>query len=104
MATRDRIEDEVEKTLRSFDEDTTLKENPFLLARIKLARENRLYGGTRGFAPRIHLIQILALLILLINVITMFRYFEWNKESVLQEKLILALKEDFQIVQSQEPF
>ena len=104
MATKDRIENEVEKTLRAYDEDATLQENPFLFARIKLARENRLHGGASGFSGRIRLIQILALLILLINAITMFRYFEWNKESVLQEKLIVALKEDFQIVQSQEPF
>jgi hypothetical protein len=42
--------------------------------------------------------------ILLINAVTLVRYVEWNKTYTLRQELVLALKADFQIVQSQDPF
>jgi hypothetical protein len=42
--------------------------------------------------------------VLLINVITVVHYLDWSRNQNLHEKLVLSLKEDFQIVQVQDPF
>ena len=104
MIKKNQILDEVEKTLQSFDNDVILEENPFLLTRIKTERENRLHKRKKGFAFRISLSRVLMLLILLINIITLVYNYNRDTKQNLQESLVLELKEDFQIDQTEYNF
>jgi len=104
MTNKKQLLEEVDKTLRSFDNDIVLEENPYLMTRIQVERDRRRGQRPRGLHLRISLNQALMICILLINVITVVHYLDWNRNQNLHEKLVLALKEDFQIVQVQDPF
>jgi len=104
MIKKNQILDEVEKTLQSLDNDIILEENPFLLTRIMTERENRLHKPKKGFVFRISLSQVLMLLILLINIITLVYNYNRDTKQNLQESLVLELKEDFQIDQTEYNF
>jgi len=98
------ITDEVDKTLQSFDNDVTLAENPFLASRIKAERTSRLLKRNEGFLLRINLKVVVMALILLMNLITVVHYVDWNSAQHLHEKLVSELEHDFQIEQSQNAF
>ena len=104
MGKRDHILDEVEKTLRSFDDDPLLDENPFLLARIRAERERRLRQRREGVIPRINLKYAVVALVVVVNLVTVVHYFEWNSQHTLHEKLVSELKEDFHSDQSLNGF
>jgi hypothetical protein len=96
--------EEVEKTLHAFDNDTPLEANPFLVTRIQQLREKRRRTRPAGLRPHISFNQALVIGVLIINIVTVIHYLDWNKNHNLQDKLVLALKQDFQIDQSQDPF
>ncbi len=104
MEKRDHIAEEVEKTLRSFDTDPPLDANPFLLARVRAERERRLRKHHEGLVPRITLKYAVMLLVVVVHVVTLVHYFEWNSRHVLYEKLVSELKEDFHSDQSLNGF
>lgn len=104
MLRKEKILEEVEKTLQSFDEDIILEENPFLFTRIKTERESRASSRKKGLVFGFSLKQTLILLILLINLVTLIYNYELTRNENLREKLVLELKEDFQIDQSQSNF
>jgi hypothetical protein len=104
MAKKNQLSEEVEKTLQSFDNDIILENNPFLLTRLKAEREKRLHERKKGFALRISLNRVLMLLILLINIITLVYNYDKNTKQNLQKTLVLELKEDFQIDQTEYNF
>jgi len=104
MANKKQLLEEVDKTLRSFDDDVILEANPFLFTRIQIERDRRRQKQPTGGRLHLSLSQVLIFCLLLINVITVVHYLDWNKDQNLHDKLVLALKEDFQIVQSQDPF
>jgi hypothetical protein len=104
MAKKKQILDEVEKTLQSFDNDIILEANPFLLTRIKTERENSLNKRKKGFGLRISLSQVLMILILLINIITLVYNYNRDTKQNLEKSLVLELKEDFQIDQTEYNF
>lgn len=104
MADDNRISDEVDKTLASFDHDAALEGNPFLWTRIQRVRARRLQKRTGRFFVHVSLVKVAIAFVFLINAITVVHYFDWNKEYAMRQELILALKSDFQIVQSQDPF
>ena len=104
MVKKDQILDEVEKTLHAFDNDPLLEENPFLLTRIRAAREHRLRKRSSGVVLKVNLKYVIMVVIVLINVITVAHCYEWIGKHNLQEKLISDLKEDFPIDQSQNGF
>ncbi len=95
---------EVEKTLLSFDNDSVLEENPFLYTRIKAEKDIRNSRSKKNFALRFGFSQALVLLILLINIVTVVYYYERNAKQNMQDKLVLELRHDFQIEQSQSSF
>ena len=98
------IADEVEKTLRSFDNDVILEENSFLATRIKAEMNSRLLKRNEGFPVRVNLKYVIMALVLLINLITVVHYVDWNTTHNLHEKLVSELKEDFQIDQYHNGF
>jgi hypothetical protein len=100
----DRIADEVERTLHSFDNDGVLNENPFLASKILAVKESHLHERVAGSVLRIGLRYVVMLLILIVNVLTVVRYFEWYRKSDLQEQLVAGLREDLQIDQSQNSY
>jgi hypothetical protein len=104
MLREKKIIDEVEKTLDSYDEDPIFDANPFLLTRIKAARENRIHKVEKEFIPKINFNQILLILILLVNFITLFYNYSLSNKEDIKRKLVLELKEEFQIDQSQNNF
>ena len=102
---RDRhIADEVDKTLRALDDDIVLEENPFLVTRVLGGREGLPGKRFAGTGMRIAPGFVLIALILLMNVLTVVRYIEWNRASDLQEKLVAGLEEDLKIEQTQNSY
>jgi hypothetical protein len=104
MVNKNQILEEVEKTLKSFDNDILLEENPFLLTRIMAERESRLHKPKKRLASAISFTNVIMILILLINLVTVVYYYAWNSNQILQQKLVSQLKKDFQIDQSQNNF
>ncbi len=104
MLKEKQILEEVEKTLEAYDYDIVLKENPFLLTQLMAERESRRMKGKKTFAFKFSVNQILMILILLINLITLVYSYELKTKENLEEKLIMELKTDFQIDQSQNNF
>ena len=98
------IAEEVEQTLRAFDQDEPLEENPFLISRLKAVMNSRLPGRHEGFPARFNPKYVVMAVILLINLITVVHYLDWNSTRRLQEELVTELQEDFQIDQSQSGF
>jgi hypothetical protein len=104
MTKKQRALEEVEKTLQSFDDDPVLEVNPFLTTRIQAEMNRRRQTRPAGFRLHVSLSQALVLCVLLINIITVVHYLSWSKNQMLHDRLVSALKEDAQIVQSQDPF
>ena len=99
-----RVAEEVEKTLHAFDHDDILEENPFLVSRVKAEMNSRSVKRHEGFLLRMNVKYVVMVLILLVNLMTIVHYVEWNSTHNLHEKLISELQEDFQIDQSQSAF
>ncbi|MDR3593256.1 hypothetical protein [Clostridium sp.] len=104
MVNENKILEEVEKTLQSFDNDVVLEGNPFLLTRIKAAIGDRLHKRKKGFSFKVSFTKVIITLILLINAVTLVYYYDWNSQKTLQQKLVSELKTDFHIDQSQNNF
>jgi cytochrome c-type biogenesis protein CcmH/NrfG len=104
MENEEKIREEVEKTLRAFDDERILEPNPFLYARIKAEQESRSRRSSNGIPARISLNFVVVMIVFLVNLFTALYYFEGKKEQDLQEKLVSELKEDLQIDQSQNLF
>jgi hypothetical protein len=99
-----RIADEVDKTLRSFDNDVPLEGNPFLISRMKTETNSRLLKRTSRFPLRISLTYVVVLLIVIVNLVTVVRYLDWDNAQTLREKLVSELEADFQIEQLPNAF
>jgi hypothetical protein len=104
MKTEKEIQEEIEKTLRSFDGDRVLEANPFLLTQMKAKREDRSLGRNRGLAVHLNLRYAALALLISLNLFTALYYYEWNTKHNLQEQLVSELKEDLQVDQSQNIF
>jgi hypothetical protein len=102
MLKKNEILDEVEKTFQAFDNDIILEENPFLFTRLKTEIEYRLQKQKKSFATGWK--QAIILIVLLINIVTLVYYYEWNIKQNSQEKLVLELRADFRIEKSQNNF
>ncbi len=98
------IAEEVEKTLLSFDNDFILEENPFLLTRIEEERKKLSNGRKKGLQAILGLNQALLFAIIIINLVTMVYYFEWNAKHNTREKLVREMKADFQFEHSPSIF
>jgi hypothetical protein len=103
-ATEQRIAEEVDKTLRAFDHDDLLEENPFLVTRLKARVSSRSTKRHEGYFVRFNPKYVVVAFILVINLVTVVHYLDWNNTQHLHEKLVSQLQEDLQIDQSQNAF
>ena len=97
MRNRDQIREEVEKTLEAFDHDLPLGPNPFLYTRIQAERSDPAAGETRALFGHIRLRHLVMLGILLVNLITVIHYADWNSELTTQKALAAELETEFSI-------
>jgi hypothetical protein len=99
-----RIADEVDKTLRAFDDDATLKGNPFMAERVRAHLESRARERRRILTPGVAVRYAVVVLILAINAATVVFYLQWNGVHSLREQLVAELKADFNSDESNEAF
>lgn len=104
MVNKKQLYEEVEKILEAYDEDIILEANPFLLTRVKTVREQRSAARGSKTSFRLNFSRAFVLMLLIINVITIVYYLENNSKHNLQKKLVMQLKTDFQIDQTQNNF
>ncbi len=97
MRTDDRIREEVEKTLHAFDNDLPLEPNPFLFTRIRAQRGSQSDGRRRRYVRDIGLRWIVIFGFLLLNLITVAHYAEWNIRHARQQTLVSQLEKDFPV-------
>ncbi len=103
MSNDDRIREEVEKTLHAFDSDLPLEPNPFLFTRIQAGRKGQA-SGAQGFVRDVGLRWIIILGILLVNLITVAHYVDWNASRALHQALVTELEKDFPVNTSPDEY
>ncbi len=101
MLKREKIEEEVEKTLAAFDNDPVLQENPFLMTRIKQMGDSKKYSPSKEFSLKLRLNWVISILVILLNIATIFYYLKADSRANLESRLVKDLKQEFQIEQSQ---
>lgn len=101
MINKNKIAEEVDKTLASFDVDLNQEINPFLITRIRAARSQRMSETKKGLSFAFGLNQILIVFILLINMVTVLYYVDQSAKYSQREELVAELKAEYQIDQSQ---
>ncbi len=101
MIKKNKITEEVEKTLASFDDDIVQQINPFLITRIRAARSQRMSKAKKGLSMVFGLNQMLIIFILLINMVTVFYYVDRSAQYSQREELVSELEAEYHIDQSQ---
>lgn len=96
MKKEDKILEEVEKTLNSFDNDIILQPNPYLLTRIKAKRAENLRKQKTRYEFKIGFRQILIFLLIIGNFLTLVYFYETSTKQNLLENLVIELRSDFQ--------
>ncbi len=98
-----RILEEIEKTLRTLDDDGRLTANPFLYARLKALRQSQ--SAAHRFRPALRLgLQIAAMLLLLgVNLATVLSLRKTHAVDV-RDQVVAELKAELQVEQSQSNF
>ncbi len=96
------IAEEVEKTLRAFDNDPILADNPFLWTR-GTAERHRLYALKKGVPARYGM-SMAMLLMLMINLFTLAYYYSWSEKEHMNARLVSALKAEYQVEQTENTF
>ncbi len=97
MKNSDQIRGEVEKTLQAFDHDLPLKPNPFLFTRIQAERIARAPDLAKAAFWQGRLRQVVILGILLLNLITVIHYADWNAKLTTSRALASELETEFVI-------
>ncbi len=98
------FEEEAEKTLKAFDNDVSLEENPFLYARILAKRENSDKNKKKWYFSTVEPRRVLLFMIIMMNLITVVYFYEWNTRQNLRDKLVAELKADFQVDELQNNY
>lgn len=100
MTREERISEETDRTLRSWDDDGVLREDPYMYSRIMAIHQERTEQdrGGRPFGLRVK--YAFAGLLVLVNIATVL-YLELTPVVDLQEELVAQLQADFQVDPSQ---
>ncbi|MGE5499733.1 MAG: hypothetical protein ACM3Q2_16800 [Syntrophothermus sp.] len=104
MKDKNKIMEEVEKTLRSYDEDAVLGENPFLITRINAAMEKQAGADKPVHSHKPAFSRLIIIMIILVNLITLAYNYDRSSKEKQRSRLIMELKTDFQIDQSDNNF
>ena len=99
-----KIEEEVEKTLHAFDKDVIPEANPYLFTRIQTVRAGGSGKSKKSFSFRMGLNHVILLAIIVLNAVTIVFYFQKDAKQDVRQKLVMELKSDFQLDQSQSNF
>ncbi len=104
MRDSDQIREEVERTLQAFDHDLPLKPNPFLFTRIQAERAAHAPELAKAafWHPRLRHVVIAGIVI--INLVTMIHYADWNKELRNNRALVSELETEFSVDTAVEGF
>ncbi len=97
MRKSDQIRDEVEKTMQSFDHDAPLEPNPFLFTRIQAELTAYTSGVAKTAFWHVRLRHVVIMGIVLINLITVIHFADWNSEVRKDKALISELETEFSI-------
>lgn len=97
MRNRDQIREEVERTLQAFDHDLPLKPNPFLFTRIQAERVARTRDLAKPAFWQGRLRHVVIVGILLLNLITVIHYADWNAKLTTSRALVSELETEFAI-------
>jgi hypothetical protein len=100
MKREERISEEADRTLRSWDDDGVLREDPYMYSRIMAIQQERTeqHRSRRPFELRMK--YALAALVVLVNIATAL-YLGFTPVVDLQEELVAQLQTDFQADPSQ---
>ncbi len=104
MRDSDQIREEVEKTLQAFDHDLPLEPNPFLFTRIQAERAAHAPGRAKAAIWHVRLRHVVIVGIVVINLITVIHYADWNTEVRNRRALISELETEFSIGNAVEEF
>ena len=96
MTRTERILEETERTLRSWEDDATLTADPFLATRIPALHRERIASGWRAFGPFLQVRYAVMLALLAMNLVTAL-YLELSPRQDLSKDLVSQLRDDLQI-------
>jgi hypothetical protein len=97
MTNGDHIQEEVERTLRAFDNDVPLEPNPFLFSRIQAEPAGRVSDWARGFIWHVRFRHVVMVGILLINLFTVLHYVDWSTKLASRQALVSELERTFSL-------
>ncbi len=101
MTKTERILEEVERTLGSWDEEAPLTPDPHLATRVQALHRERAASGWRAYRPFLQLRYAAILGLVLLNMFTIW-YIESSPSTNTPEDLVSVLRADLQIEPSQE--
>jgi hypothetical protein len=101
MTRTERILEETERTLRSWDDDGTLMPDPFLAGRVPAMLRERTASGWRSYGPFFQPRYAVILALLVLNMVTVL-YLELSPRHDPAQDLVSQLRDDFQIEPSQD--
>lgn len=96
MTRTERILEETERTLHSWDDDGSLPPDPYLAARVQALHVDRASSGWRSYGPFFQPRYAAILALLIVNVITVL-YLELSPGHDLSQDLASQLRDDFQM-------
>jgi hypothetical protein len=100
MTHKNRIAEEVEKTLQAYDNDPLLQPSPYLLTRIKAGMKKGRRNNAEAQEGRIRPALVMILFIILLNIITLSYSLQMNAHETLQQALIQQLETEMQFDRS----
>lgn len=104
MKDKKKILEEVEKTMLSYDFDEELNANPFLLTRINSQLNNRIQKKKNSLVVKLNLNTVLFMIIIIINLLTLAYNLDLNGKDNIKEKLVIQLKWELQIDETENNF
>lgn len=96
MTRTERILEETERTLGSWDDDGTLSPDPYLAARVQAIHAEEATSGWRSYGPFLQLRYAAILILLVLNMVTVL-YLEMSPRHDLSMDLASQLRDDFQM-------
>jgi hypothetical protein len=101
MERTDRLREEAERTLRSWDSETPLSPDPYLAPRVVAMHQQRTPNGWRAYRPFLQVRYAAILTLMVLNLVTIL-YLELSSRVTPREDLVSVLRDDMQIEPSQD--
>ena len=95
------ILEEVDKTLKAFDDLPKLEVNPFLFTRLQAKLKSEAVSKEKPILEKLKLKSIALAVIVILNIVTLVYYFENNKKEYTKDQLIYSLRQDYNSTQNE---